>query len=540
MAKSTKKDYGERKLVMRFTHAHVLINFSFDPREFSITTRSLAWQLPKPIDPNNINPDMEFLIAFMSRMVRQYKLEGERVSWILPSKNSKLKVLTIPLNLNVKGDKKEFDTLTKATPYEFWKEYDSDLAEMRGAEIRSQFLTANAEENSSQLLYSACDKQVVRNYQNLSLASNLYPIEYIPIDQSLLKIVESRLTRIHRERPFAIFHLSKGDHRIIYVRHEHVEVAKVNIDELDETLLEDFPLINDENKDFWSDVMERIGTNLQAATNYLLVETQVQKFENLYFICDYDNEDSIFSLLRENFRAVNLLMLNRQFEIISIQKPESIVASKEEKSIEIFSGSGFIANIGAFTTKHFSTPAITNLISESKLMNLHDKHAYIVSNFANEKKVKIGYYIMFFLLFIAIFFTAGSFMFGQLNEPISKKFMAAEKKLERITKKVNSKKTYAQSRQEKYLALAGLMNGKSNEKLFLKILDDLPVGIELDRLIVRDNTFQIFGNSTTISKLNLFYSQFINDVNFDEIKVDSYRRQDKALNFFELVGVIKR
>ena len=294
---------SESSIVMRLTHSSLLINLSYAAEPYKVQTKVMEWKLPKIIDPNNINPEIEFLSSFISRMVRQYKMEGE-LHGLSPIKRVVSKSISIPMNLEVKADKKEFNTLTKATPYDFWKEHDPDLADIKLAEIRSNLLTTNAEENSSNLMYVAVDRLLTRLYQNLSLQSNLYPVGYIAEDQALIKIIESRLTRVQRERPFAIFHLSKGNNRIIYVNSEQVDVAQVNIDELDESLLDDIPDINEENKTFWNEVVGRISTALNTATNYLLEEAKVLKFENMYFISDYDHESPFFGLLRENFRAV--------------------------------------------------------------------------------------------------------------------------------------------------------------------------------------------------------------------------------------------
>lgn len=539
MAKLIKNNLLQKKLVLRLTHSHVLATLSYFPEEFTVKMRVFSWKLPKVINPNDINPEMEFLGSFLTRMVRVFGLEASCVSWIIPSANAKVKVVSVPLNLNVKADKKEFQTLTKATPFDFWKEYDADLAEIRGAEIRSELLTTNAEANSSELLYSACDRQVIRNFHNLSLIAALYPVEFITADQSLLRIVESRLSRIHREKPFAIFHVAKGGHRLIYSRPEHVEIAKVNIDELDETLLEDIPKINETNKVFWEDVVDRISNNLKVATNFLLVEAQMPKFENIYFICDYENEDSLFSLLREKYREHNLIMLNRNFEFISIQGPDILNLDKKAEDNKFYSGSKFIPNIGAYNMTFFSTPAIPNLITEKKLFNFHEKHLFIASNFSNENKFRIIFLWLSLILTTVIVLTGCSYMFSKINEDISQKFVQYEENLSRSQQSYKSTNLSYEGKKSKHMALSELMNANINQKLFLKLLQSMPQGVELERIIVRDNTFQIYGNSEKVEGLNHFYSQFINDESFINMKIDAYRRSDKPLNWFELVGVIK-
>jgi len=42
-----------------------------------------------------------------------------------------------------------------------------------------------------------------------------------------------------------------------------------------------------------------------------------------------------------------------------------------------------------------------------------------------------------------------------------------------------------------------------------------------------------------VMSVNNFYNMFMQDTNFENIKIDSFRRKDRSMNFFELVGVIK-
>ena len=93
--------------------------------------------------------------------------------------------------------------------------------------------------------------------------------------------------------------------------------------------------------------------------------------------------------------------------------------------------------------------------------------------------------------------------------------------------------------EKQYEIISQLANGQTNQKLFEKLVREIPKEVELERVIIRDNSFQIFGNSLNVTSLNNFYNGFIKDTNFENVKIDSYRRKDKSMNFFELVGVIK-
>lgn len=130
-------------------------------------------------------------------------------------------------------------------------------------------------------------------------------------------------------------------------------------------------------------------------------------------------------------------------------------------------------------------------------------------------------------------------MFSRINVDINNKFVQSEKNLNRSQQTYKSTNLSYAKKKSKLTALSELMNANDNQKLFLKLLQSIPQGVELDRIIIRENIFQIYGNSEKVEALNSFYSQFVNDESFIDMKVDAYRRSDKPLNWFELVGSIK-
>ena len=115
----------------------------------------------------------------------------------------------------------------------------------------------------------------------------------------------------------------------------------------------------------------------------------------------------------------------------------------------------------------------------------------------------------------------------------------SEKKLERLKAAIKSGNTEIIAKESEYKVISDLSNGQTNQKLFDKLIRDIPKDVELDRVIIRDNTFQIYGNSVNVTSVNNFYNTFMKDQDFANIKIDSFRRKDRAMNFFELVGVIE-
>jgi len=142
--------------------------------------------------------------------------------------------------------------------------------------------------------------------------------------------------------------------------------------------------------------------------------------------------------------------------------------------------------------------------------------------------------IILFLIMLASFHTLNI-----SDDKKQQKLVQAEKKLERLKNAIKSGNAQTAKMEKQYEIISQLANGQTNQKLFEKLVREIPKEVELERVIIRDNSFQIFGNSLNVTSLNNFYNGFIKDTNFENVKIDSYRRKDKSMNFFELVGVIK-
>ena len=95
----------------------------------------------------------------------------------------------------------------------------------------------------------------------------------------------------------------------------------------------------------------------------------------MYFISDYDHESPFFGLLRENFRVVNIISINQQFEYISVQKPldKNSFMGNDQGDINFYGGSRFIPALGNYSLKYFSEIAIPNKESNNSSHRFHYK-----------------------------------------------------------------------------------------------------------------------------------------------------------------------
>ncbi len=122
----------EKKLVLRILHWGFLVTYSFQEDLSGAHSSIIRWMIPKVIDPNNINADIELLSNQLGQMAAAYQISGLPMTVVIPHQTAPLKTLDIPMNLNVASDKKEYASSIKA-PYDFWKEFDDSLGDIKDA-----------------------------------------------------------------------------------------------------------------------------------------------------------------------------------------------------------------------------------------------------------------------------------------------------------------------------------------------------------------------------------------------------------------------
>ena len=544
MKNKIEKNNVEKKLVLKVLPNEILLSTTSNPEQFQIKSNIIRWKLPKKIDPNDINNDLEFLSDNLDRMVKAYQLEGHAVTTLIPHSISPLKTIDIPMDLTTASDKKEYHALSKAS-YEFWKEHDERLVEIKEAEIRAEFLKLNDSDGSSKMLYAAAPSKFIRDYITLILGGNLYPVAFIPEDQSVIKAIEARLTRVERERSFCIFHLSKSNNRIIYVSDGNVQIARVDISDLDETLLDEIPSNPDElENDFWKEVSLRLSTNLKQAFTFLKEELKISKVDTIFFVSDHPNESAIFKIFNKNFRLANFRSLANQFvqEFMPKPKPHNIFDKKvsddlTEGASEV--GSQIIPLMGCYQQKYFSTPSFQNKLIEIALFNLHPKQSFIENNFKLYKPMNIGMKISFMVLLIS------SIIFGMTHFTADQKnvtetlFNNLDSELKNKQGQMNRETQSIQLLKNDTNKIYQAKIGNQNKNLILLINYDLPQDLELDRLIVRGSNFIMYGNGKTISEINRFYEKLLNNSKFKDLNFNAYKRADSNLNFFEIKGQVE-
>ena len=532
----------DTKLVLKILSDEILITTSFENGEFITHAKCIRWKLPKEVNPNDINNDLELLVENLNRLSKSYGLSGKPVTIILPHSSAPLKRIDIPLNLSDRGDRKEFEALTKI-PYDFWKEHDEDLVDLKNAEIRSHHLLSNPVEGSSSMLYCAVPSKIIKDYVTLCLGGNLYPESFISEDQTILKLIESRLTRLEKERPFCVFHLSKGNHKLIHCSNESLNIARIDISDLDENLLSNIPSDSDMTNVFWKEVGDRISGALKQGVNYLREEVKVPKFDTIFFLTDFKDEGFVFELFHKNFRLANFRTIINQLAIEEEQKAFDknmfVPEPQEVKDASNRFSTSIIPNIGAYKFKTFNESSIPNLVVESPILNLHPQASFIATN------LKLHSAIFPKLKVLGIAIVVLGLIDGFSNLVLKKQSADLENKYKNLEMQVQAKNSQLnfinndiQQANKKNTRLIELSKGKNNNNLLQAINFKLPDDMELEKLIIRNENFGLFGNSKNVSEVNRFYKNLLLNKKISNLKIEIFKRADSNLNYFEIKGTV--
>ena len=62
--------------------------------------------------------------------------------------------------------------------------------------------------------------------------------------------------------------------------------------------------------------------------------------------------------------------------------------------------------------------------------------------------------------------------------------------------------------------------------------------MELEKLIIRNENFGLYGNSKNVSEVNRFYKNLLLNKKISNLKIEIFKRADSNLNYFEIKGTV--
>ena len=296
---------GSSNLVLKLSPDHwlladVLVDKDFNP----YLKRLVTHPLPRQVDPNRPNLDLELLQESLSSLVEAEGLVGRDISFVLPSSGSVTHSHQVAFDLTDRADLKEFRL--GAEDKEFWQEFEPEIQDAKLPVFRYQYLAPGDEPSTSQVYFTWGDQLVLKKYTDMCLNARLYPVALIPETEAILNLLLPKVDRLEREGYFGLLHLARGRSHLLAVGPERIVSAKVNISELDEELLDEIESLTDITGEFWAEVGARMASALRQAVLYLREQEKTPAFRSIYVICEMPKCDNTLELIREHFNLGNL------------------------------------------------------------------------------------------------------------------------------------------------------------------------------------------------------------------------------------------
>jgi hypothetical protein len=178
-------------------------------------------------------------------------------------------------------------------------------------------------------------------------------------------------------------------------------------------------------------------------------------------------------------------------------------------------------------------------VVDSPILNLHPQSKFIASN------LKLYSIIIPKLKILGIAILIIGLIDGFSNFVLKKEsaeFEGTYKNLEMQVQDKNNQLSFInndiQQAGKKNTRLIELSKGKNNNNLLQAINFRLPEDMELEKLIIRNENFSLYGNSKNVSEANRFYKNLLSNQKISNLKIEIFKRADSNLNYFEIKGTV--
>jgi hypothetical protein len=459
-----------------------------------------SYPLSKQIDPNNPHKDIDILQFALSNLVKQNGYVGRDVCILLPNSACASNTYTIPFDVEVGADLKEFKLCEQDK--DFWQEFDPEVQDCKSPYFSAQFLAQGDETGTSQMFVSWASQELLNKYINLVLQAKLYPVALVPELQGILNVLVPQLEKVEQQAYFGVLHLARGRSKLFAVSHDRIVTANLNISELDEELVDEIEDVASVEGDFWGEVGSRFGGALRQASLYLQESEGIPAFKTIYVISEAPRYENMLTLLRAHF---NLCAL-RLWEPLNLIPKNQINTASALTSVPNQSLWASLVGGGIIGLSKPTLKVKSEAIARYQL-NLHPQINALYSNRIYKNTASIFNRLSIGLIAAQIVIFAGYFIpnYYQDNSTISSgqgvynQMITKTHEVEQLNQIIGSL-----SSKQSSLNTANVEESKSNFVTLLPSL--LPVGVELSNMALDNSKIRIEGYALNPGGVQIFLS----------------------------------
>jgi len=488
------------RLVLKLTPNAWLLAEVINPDQKPQVTNLIYEQLPRQVEPTDINSELELLQESLFKLVEKYDLVSRAVTVILPSSSASIQTHAVPFDLKKSADLKEF--LVSLPDKEFWQEFDTDAQDCRNPLFGSQYLGPGEEQGTSNVLTSWASQEILNRYIELCLYAKLRPTLLVPELQAILNILYPHLERKEREGDFAVLHLARGRNKLIAVGPERICVANVNIADLDEELFEQAESVDSAIGEFWDEVGTRTGSALRQAFLYLREQEGVPPIKNIYVFSEEKNIKNMFALLKRHFD----LGVLRNFNFAPVFAKNQIYFSKALVEVQNHSAWASVLG-GGLQILTPSKKVFATEVSPRFHINLHPQRDHLYKNWHFSRLIHATNFFSFSIFCISLSWAALWFTPQYLQFESQQSSSQAELRTYKDkTNTANQLSNQISQIQSQIHQLNQADQVKTQTRFVLTLPTLLPNGVELSALQISDKSITIKGLATNSANAQNFMS----------------------------------
>lgn len=486
--------------------------------------------LPRPVDPNNPNPDLEILQEVLQAFVAREGLIGRDVTVVLPSSGALTRSFEVPFDLTKKADIKEFNANLPAK--DFWQEFEADVQDIKFPVFRSQYLAPGDEEGSSKVVFSYADQMLLNKFIDLCLSAQLYPVALVPETLAIMNLLVPQVDRLEREGYFGLLHIARGRSQLLAVGPERLAAAKVNILELDEELLDEIEAVDDISGEFWEEVGDRLSSALRQAVMYLREQEHIPPFKNIYVICEAPKSDNTLALVKSKFNLGSLKGWN-PLNFVTVQ-PSTLHVLADVPNQAAWASLLGAGLLGLRPSKLF----VEDVETPKFQINLHPQSDKLYTNRKYRRVAKAANWAgVGFASVLAVWFALDlGPRYLRLDREV-KSFAQVTTDVQQATGQLSALDGQLNAKRAELQRYLSVSQSPGHERLLLRLPGVLPTGTELSSLELKDKMVMVKGHANDPVAPQVFLQNLISSkVMLDPVL--SVQQGTKGLLLFTVQGSV--
>ena len=468
--------------------------------------------------------DQIFYLDQIIKVFKKYKLIGNEVTVVLPTADTIIKTVNIPLM--------DEETLKLQTEDpEFWQTFDELNGIIDGKTISYQLLSINEETQEQEALICLFDNEKINSIHEVLKLCGVKPTIYEPKCFSMINaILACEDQNFNKE--IAFFEYGEIENYLITITENKFIFAKNNIHRSDIVLIKQLEKMPDPSGPFWSEVFER---SIQDIRGNLMDDEWKGKeenktvFRNLYVHTDLEKSEKYLAGLQSKLPEFKIKKISfnespgsKDIEQINILEKKLIKFPKKikkELELNLEKAAKFYPLIGA-SLRSFNPFKIIEKNQTKFAINL-----YPYKDQLQNRLVVSGVGNILNIILLLLMLTFSLIIYFNFQNYTDKKMLISEYSVvkndyDSLINEINTTNSSVKNIEKEIELIERVANQTSKYETVIEMLPNLtPNGVEIQSIEYKkeDITMTIYGHAITDYDLSIFLKNITEKVGTPDI-----------------------